>query len=183
MLESVYSQNVDLSLFEVVVTNNGDSTAQSFVVNARINGKEYVVFHEEELSAGDSCGECIESNDFSQLESADVFFKLTAKYQGRNLPTIENEATYEQESGDILTDIPWTIKNTPKETIFKGREGKLTTLISHYLSKERYMTYILYGLTRTGKTSIVDYLCERIEGKHIDEDETKFIRAFKSCIG
>ena len=166
-------------VIDFVVTNNGDSTAQSFVVNARINGKEYVVFHEEELSAGDSCGECIESNDFSQLESADVFFKLTAKYQGRNLPTIENEATYEQESGDILTDIPWTIKKTPKETIFKGREGKLTTLISHYLSKERYMTYILYGLTRTGKTSIVDYLCERIEGKHIDEDETRFIRAFK----
>lgn len=166
-------------VIDFVVTNNGDSTAQSFLVNATINGKEYVVFHDEELSAGDSCGECIESNDFSQLESADVLFKLTAKYQGRDLPTLEAEAIYEQESGDILTDIPWTIKNTPKETIFKGRESKLNTLISHYLSEERYMTYILYGLTRTGKTSILDYLCDRIEGKHIKEDETKIIKAFK----
>ena len=167
------------SVIDFIITNNGDSTAQSFVVNATINGKEYVVFHEEELSAGDSCGECIESNDFSQLESVDVLFKLTAKYQGRNLPTLETEAIYEQESGDVLTDIPWTIKNTPKETIFKGRESKLNTLISHYLSEERYMTYILYGLTRTGKTSILDYLCDRIEGKHIKEDKTKIIKAFK----
>jgi len=167
------------SVIDFIITNNGDSTAQSFVVNATINGKEYVVFHEEELSAGDSCGECIESNDFTQLESVEVLFKLTAKYQGRNLPTLETEAIYEQESGDVLTDIPWTIKNTPKETIFKGRESKLNTLISHYLSEERYMTYILYGLTRTGKTSILDYLCDRIEGKHIKEDKTKIIKAFK----
>lgn len=166
-------------VIDFVVTNNGDSTAQSFVVSATINGKDYVVFHKEELSAGESCGECIESNDFNQLESADVLFKLTAKYQGRDLPTIETEAIYEQESGDIITDIPWKIKNTPKDTIFKGREDKLTTLISHYLSEERYMTYILYGLTRTGKTSILDYLCDRIDGKHIKEDETKIIRAFK----
>lgn len=166
-------------VIDFVVTNNSDSTAQSFVVNATINGKEYVVLHDEALSAGDSCGECIESIDFSQLESADVLFKLTAKYKGRDLPTLETEAIYEQESGDILTDIPWKIKNTPKETIFKGREGKLNTLITHYLSEERYMTYILYGLTRTGKTSILDYLCERIEGKHIKEDETKIIRAYK----
>ena len=166
-------------VIDFVVTNNSDSTAQSFVVNATINGQEYVVFHDEALSAGDSCGECIESDDFSQLESVNVLFKLTAKYKGRDLPTIETEAIYEQESGDVLTDIPWTIKNTPKETIFKGREGKLNTLITHYLSEERYMTYILYGLTRTGKTSILDYLCERIEGKHIKEDETKIIRAFK----
>lgn len=166
-------------VIDFIVTNNGDSTAQSFVVNATINGKEYVVFHEEDLSAGESCGGCIESNDFSQLESVDVLFKLTAKYQGRDLPTLETEAIYEKESGDVLTDIPWTIKNTPKETIFKGRESKLNTLISHYLSEERYMTYILYGLTRTGKTSILDYLCDRIEGKHIKEDKTKIIKAFK----
>lgn len=167
---------------DFVITNIGDSTAQSFVINAIINSKEYVVFHNEELSAGDSCGECIESTDFSQLKSANVLFKLTAKYQGRDLPTIEVEATYEQECGEVLTDneqIPWKISNTPRETIFKGREDKLTTLISHYLSKDRYMTYILYGLTRTGKTSILDYLCERIEGKHIKEDNSKMINTFK----
>ena len=173
-------------VIDFVVTNNGDSTAQSFVVHAIIDEKEYMVSHEGELSAGDSCGESIVSDDFLKYESADVIFKLTAKYQGRDLPTTETEATYEVENGDVLTDeeqIPWKISNTPLETIFKGREEKLTTLISHYLSKDRYMTYILYGLTRTGKTSILDYLCERIEGKHIKEDEKKSILTFKWNFG
>ena len=41
------------------------------------------------------------------------------------------------------------------------------------------MTYILYGLTRTGKSSVLDYFCERIKGKHINEDDSKTIMTFK----
>ena len=169
-------------VIDFVVTNTGDSTAQSFVVNAIINGKEYTILHSDELSAGDSCGECFVSSDFCNLESADVIFNLTAKYQAKDLPTIVTEATYEFECGDVLTDeiqIPWKISDTPKENIFKGREGKLTTLINHYLSKDRTFTYILYGLTRTGKSSILDYLCERIEGKSLHEDFSKIIHTFR----
>ena len=120
--------------------------------------------------------------DFSKIESADVLFKLIAKYKGKDLPTTENEATYEVESDDILTDeihIPWKISNTPEENIFKGREEKLTTLINHYLSKDRTFTYILYGLTRTGKSSILDYLCDRIEGKSLHEDPSQKVMPFK----
>lgn len=169
-------------VIDFVVTNNGDSTAQSFTVCATIEGQDYTISHENELAAGDSCGESFVSGDFSQLTSANVVFKLIAKYQNRELPPIETEATYEIESGEVLTDneqIPWKVSNTPRETIFKGREDILTTLMSHYLSKDRYMTYILYGLTRTGKTSILDYFCERINNKQIKEDTTKRIMAFK----
>ena len=107
---------------------------------------------------------------------------MTIRYEGKDLPSTKSEATYEIESGDILTDeiqIPWKISDTPKENIFKGREGKLSTLISHYLSKDRTQTYILYGLTRTGKSSILDYLCERIEGQPLCEDSSKKIKTFK----
>lgn len=169
-------------VIDFVVTNYGDSTAQSFTVSATIDGKEYTISHEEELSAGDSCGESFMSTDFSKIESADVIFRLTAKYQGKDLPTTEIEATYEVESGDVLTDeiqIPWKVSDTPKENIFKGREEKLATLVNHYLSKDRTFTYILYGLTRTGKSSILDYLCERIQGKTLHEDPTKSILTFR----
>lgn len=169
-------------VIDFVVTNYGDSTAQSFTVSATIEGKEYTISHEEELSAGDSCGESFISTDFSKIESADVIFRLTAKYQGKDLPTTEIEATYEVESGDVLTDeiqIPWKVSDTPKENIFKGREEKLATLVNHYLSKDRTFTYILYGLTRTGKSSILDYLCERIQGKTLHEDPTKSILTFR----
>lgn len=169
-------------VIDFLVTNIGDSTAQSFTVNAYINGKEYTINHIEELSAGDCCVESFVSLDFLNVESIDVYFNLTIRYEGKDLPSTKSEATYEIESGDILTDeiqIPWKISDTPKENIFKGREGKLSTLISHYLSKDRTQTYILYGLTRTGKSSILDYLCERIEGQPLCEDSSKKIKTFK----
>lgn len=166
----------------IVVTNNGDSTAESFVVTASINGKKYSITHNEELSAGDCCGERFISTDFYEIISANVKFDLVAKYQGKELQPREYEATYEVENEDVLSDeidIPWTISNTPEEHIFKGREKELRTLIDHYLSKDRSLTYILYGLTRTGKSSILDYLRNRIDGQILKEDSSKHILAFK----
>lgn len=166
----------------IVVTNNGDSTAESFVVTASINGKKYSITHNEELSAGDCCGERFISPDFYEIISANVKFDLVAKYQGKELQPREYEATYEVENEDVLSDeidIPWTISNTPEEHIFKGREKELRTLIDHYLSKDRSLTYILYGLTRTGKSSILDYLRNRIDGQILKEDSSKHILAFK----
>lgn len=166
----------------IVVTNNGDSTAESFVVTASINGKKYSITHNEELSAGDCCGERFISPDFYEIISANVKFDLVAKYQGKELQPREYEATYEVENEDVLSDeidIPWTISNIPEEHIFKGREKELRTLIDHYLSKDRSLTYILYGLTRTGKSSILDYLRNRIDGQILKEDSSKHILAFK----
>ena len=169
-------------VIDFLVTNIGDSTAQSFTVSASINGKEYTINHIDELSAGDCCVESFVSVEFLNVGSLDVYFSLTTRYEGKELPSTESEATYEIESGDILTDeiqIPWKISDTPKENIFKGREENLSTLINHYLSKDRTQTYILYGLTRTGKSSILDYLCERIDGQPLREDSMKIIKTFK----
>lgn len=168
-------------VIDFLVTNIGDSTAQSFTVRASINGKEYTINHNDELSAGDCCVESFVSADFLNVESLDVNFSLTSRYEGKELPSTESEATYEVESGEVLTDeiqIPWKISDTPKENIFKGREENLSTLINHYLSKDRTQTYILYGLTRTGKSSILDYLCERIDGQPLREDSEKKIKTF-----
>ena len=169
-------------VIDFLVTNIGDSTAQSFTVRASINGKEYTINHNDELSAGDCCVESFVSADFLNVESLDVNFSLTSRYEGKELPSTESEATYEVESGEVLSDeiqIPWKISDTPKENIFKGREENLSTLINHYLSKDRTQTYILYGLTRTGKSSILDYLCERIDGQPLREDSEKKIKTFK----
>ena len=169
-------------VIDFIVTNIGDSTAQSFKVDTTINGKTYSVEHDEELPAGDCCVEGFISADFLNVESLDVKFTLTVRYQGKDLPSTESEATYEVESGEVLTDeiqIPWKISDTPKENIFKGREENLATLINHYLSRDRTQTYILYGLTRTGKSSILDYLCERIDGQPLRENSEKTIKTFK----
>lgn len=171
-----------LGTIDFVVTNNGDSTAQSFFVVLTINGKKYKINHDKELPAGDCCGKSLSSEDFLNMKYCNVVFELTAKYQEKELPIIITEATYEVESGDVLTDeieIPWTISNTPEEHIFKGREEVLNVLVNHYLSKGRSLTYILYGLTRTGKSSILEYLRCRINGRSLKENPNYKINSFK----
>lgn len=165
-----------------VVSNTGDSTAQSYVVEINADGKIFCISHDSELASGDCSGEFIKSESLYNIETTYVQFKITAKYRGKDIPPVFSEATYEKEPESLLTDenqIPWHISRTPKENVFKGREEKLTTLVSHYLSKDRSTTYILYGLTRTGKSSILDYLCERINEKSLKENSEKKILAFK----
>lgn len=171
-----------LGTIDFVVTNNGDSTAQSFYVVLTIDGKKYKINHDKELPAGDCCGESLSSEDLLNMKYCNVVFELTTKYQGKELPVIITEATYEVESSDILTDeikIPWTTSSTPEKHIFKGREGVLNVLVEHYLSKDRSLTYILYGLTRTGKSSILEYLRCRINGLSLKENPNYMIISFK----
>ena len=178
----IRTNNEGLRSIDFVVTNNGDSTAQSFVVMVIISGKEYMINHNEELPAGDCCGESVIFNDSSNEQSLNVVFELKTKYQGKDLPTIKTEATYEVESEDVLADdikLPWTISNTPQEYIFKGRDKVLKTLVDHYLSRDRSRTYILYGLTRTGKSSILHYLRSKINGQFIKESPNNKILTFK----
>lgn len=165
-----------------VVSNTGDSTAQSYVVEINVDGKIFIISHDSELTSGDCSGEFIKSESLYNIESTYVQFKIIAKYRGKDIPPVFAEATYEKEPKSLLTDenqIPWHISNTPEENVFKGREDKLATLVSHYLSKDRSTTYILYGLTRTGKSSILDYLCERINEKKVKENTYKKILTFK----
>ena len=167
---------------DFVVSNVGESTAQSFIVNININQIQYTINHASELAAGECCTESLFTNDIKDLLSFDVHFCIVPKYQNKDLPPMELEATYEIEGDDYLKDenkIPWTISNTPPDSVFKGREKKLDTLVNHYLSKDRSQTYILYGLTRTGKSSMLDYLRDRINGQSLKEDNSVHIMTFK----
>lgn len=167
---------------DFVVTNVGESTAQSFIINININQNQYTINHASELAAGEYCIESLFTNDIKDLSFFDVHFSIVPKYQNKDLPPMESEATYEVEDDDYIKDenkIPWTISNTPPDSVFKGREKKLDTLVSHYLSKDRSQTYILYGLTRTGKSSMLDYLRDRINGQSLKEDNSVHIMTFK----
>lgn len=171
-----------LGFISFVVSNTGDSTAQSYIVEVNVEGKTISVSHNSELTSGDCSAELVKTDLLSNIEHTYVQFKIIAKYRGKDIPPVFSEATYEKEPSSPLTDenqIPWHISNTPEENVFKGREEKLATLVSHYLSKDRSTTYILYGLTRTGKSSILDYLCERINEKKVKENTYKKILTFK----
>lgn len=62
-------------------------------------------------------------------------------------------------------DIPWKETGIPSEELFKGRDGLIEKLVKHYKSYERQKTYVLYGLTRTGKSSVLRFLGKRLENE------------------
>ena len=131
---------------------------QSLFTLPTIDGKEYKVLHEGELSSGDCSGESFVLSDFSSLESANVKFLLIAKYQGKDLNPIVYPATYEIQSEDVLSDeidIPWNISNTPEEHIFKGREKELKKLIEPTIYQRiGSFTYILSYLDKLSRLSL-----------------------------
>ena len=65
---------------------------------------------------------------------------------------------------------------TPKMSgvLFKGRQDIMDKLSRHYLSVERDKPYILYGLTRTGKSSILLNLKKALLGKNIIKEGERF---------
>ncbi|MCL2007242.1 MAG: hypothetical protein FWG77_04065 [Treponema sp.] len=126
----------------------------------------------EEIPAG---GETIVNINFPKNIAAEgSILKLNAFASAINnnnetLKAASFQFTLEEEAGSTLTDldIPWDDANPPKAHLFKGREAILDMLYKHYLSFDRIKPYILYGLTRTGKTSILNYLHEKINNTSI----------------
>jgi len=75
-----------------------------------------------------------------------------------------------------IEDIPWKEDGVPEGDMFKGRDELIENLIRHYRSTERKKTYVLYGLTRTGKSSVLRYFSDEILNKEIRIDRVyKFI--------
>lgn len=172
------SENGD-SFISFVVINKGESTADSFSVEVVANNVHSIVTYSKTLdaekSSSFSCPIVIDSEE----ESLSVAFFVTTFYNGRKLSPSSFEITFERESfKPFHSDIPWTIDGTPEKNVFVGRQETLDQLLRHYLSKERSHTYIMYGLTRTGKTSILDYLRENIDGRPLDEKPDVIIKAF-----
>lgn len=76
---------------------------------------------------------------------------------------ISNEASDSYKDGDNK----FKIGAPTLDDSFKGRESDMDILKNHYLGKNRSEIYILYGLSRTGKTSIALNLMKQLEGKYV----------------
>ena len=71
-------------------------------------------------------------------------------------------------------ELKWAEKGTPLPEMFKGRDGIVTQLVSHYISEDRHQTYVLYGLSRTGKSSILEYLKKNISKKILTKENEHY---------
>lgn len=158
----------------VLIKNEGDATSEGFYLSITLESTIYetkaaTVFEsKEEVSAGNQVETSIglPNSLLRDSTAVELTINIQAIYQGTKLPIRKFQFTIEEEPSSSLTyeDIPWRDGPIPSRDLFKGRRRLVSDLAQHYLSIERDKPYILYGLTRTGKSSVLEYLRKNIEG-------------------
>lgn len=160
----------------LIIRNDGETTAEGFHIRfilTSLSSNETFSYTNEivtDIPGGQLSGLSVKiKTGFDCSKGVDAWSGVAAIYQSRVLNEIETMFTLEEEPSSVLneSDIKWSDGPiTPKELFF-GRQELIDKFEKHYLSPNRHKPYILYGLTRTGKSSIVKYLGEQITGKHI----------------
>ncbi len=128
----------------------------------------------------------IPQEKWGNLTIYELNFAISSKYQGKWSTTVFASATITSKR-DIefnKADIKWKDSGNPPVEMFKGRDSIVNELKEHYCSSNRHYSYVLYGLSRTGKTSILDYLKKAIEGVEIvGETTTKIVLPLNLDLG
>jgi hypothetical protein len=158
----------------IIIKNEGEATSEGFFLRIALESTVYqtsanTTFESKtEIPAGNQ-GEAIINipNELLHNSNAvELTIDAQAIYQSKRLPIKKFQLTVEKEPSTSLgyDDIPWRDGPIPSKDLFKGRKRLVADLAQHYLSIERDKPYILYGLTRTGKSSVLEYLKKDIGG-------------------
>ncbi len=169
-------RNESVNIVNLIIKNQGESTAEGCVMTPEVidldSGASFKSSNKycDEIPAGNNLEVSMNlPTSMSSVKSIKLSMPISAIYQGKELQSHFFEFTLEREPETSLTydDIPWKDGPIPAEQMFKGRQNIINRLKKHYSSIERDKPYILYGLTRTGKSSILKYLGEALNGEHI----------------
>lgn len=178
----ILKDGVDLFV-NLIVKNIGESTAEGYHLNVSLTslnkgsvriGKSK---EDKEIPVGFYFDKKMSlPPEFSDCTSLDLVAEISAEYQGELTTAQHYRYTLELEPEASLAeeDIMW--KDGPKMSgvLFKGRHDIMDKLSRHYLSVERDKPYILYGLTRTGKSSILLNLKKELTGKFFLKEGERF---------
>lgn len=160
----------------LIIRNEGETTAEGFhirlVLISHSSNKSFSYSNEivTDIPGGQLSGLSVRiETGFDCSQGVDTWSGVSAIYQSRVLNEIETKFTLEEEPSSVLNenDIKWSDGPITPKDLFFGRQELIDKFEKHYLSPNRHKPYILYGLTRTGKSSIVKYLGEQITGKQI----------------
>ncbi|MGO9122063.1 MAG: hypothetical protein ACLQPD_31180 [Desulfomonilaceae bacterium] len=158
------------------IENVGRATAEGLALNVRLcqlDSKELCAERNDaiqnELGAGETLSCPIEFQLQELPGGLDNPYRLqvtvSPRYRAASLDPVISEFTFQTKSSATfeLEDIPWNELSIPPRHMFKGRERFISQLVDHFASPQRGKTYILYGLTRTGKSSILSYLEDALD--------------------
>lgn len=111
----------------------------------------------------------IPKEKWGDFKTYELNFAISSRYQGKWSHTEFVSATITSKR-DILFkkgEQKWHDSGNPTIEMFKGRDGIVNELKEQYCSLNRRYSYVLYGLSRTGKSSILHYFKKAIEGLEI----------------
>jgi hypothetical protein len=161
----------------VIIKNNGETTAEGYELNIVAESTEYEdtqqdysLSTEEEIPAGEqvSASFVVPTELLKDSKAVEIEIDAIAIYQKKKIEAKNFQFTIKEDprKGNVLTydDIVWNEGQIPEKHLFIGRQQIVKDLAQHYESVERHKPYILYGLTRTGKSSILKYLKDDLQG-------------------
>lgn len=117
----------------------------------------------------------IPANTLKNVPPGDALLEIDAEYFEDDRKNVL-KTTFEEDRGAtfVVGDIPWDYNKEATSRTFKGREAILENLIKNLDdSAGRASTYMLYGVTRSGKSSILKFLRERLHGRAIPDDPSQ----------
>lgn len=160
----------------LVIKNSGETTAEGFSIYLEFTSHkteesyEYSNEVRTEIPSGQLAAYTIGiGKELDCSKGINVHAEIAPIYQTNILPSVDGDFTLEEEPDSLLEpeDIIWSDGPITPRKLFFGRQELINKLEKHYLSSNKHKPYILYGLTRTGKSSIVKYLGLQITGKQV----------------
>lgn len=175
-------------IVHLTIQNIGETTAEGCFMNLKVESDKVDVnkldetlemdVHQEIPSGAKMAYELFVPKDvYPKAKVLYLSMNISPIYLGKRLEPNEFSSTIEEEASSQLTydDILWKDGPIPANNLFKGRQEDIQNLSQHYLSVEKDKPYILYGLTRTGKSSILKFLKEDIEGNTFRQENREMI--------
>lgn len=172
-----YTEQDDKKFFKVVIYNKSSYVAEGYkltIWTGQNRNAAIIKYSKKDILPDGSVLLTIPipKNQWGELETYEIELAIQSLFFGNWSNEDINSATISQRrniSSNILGDIMlWNDSgDTPIER-FKGRDEIVNKLVRHYCSIRRNYIYVLYGLSRTGKSSILKALRRTILGKEIE---------------
>lgn len=168
----------------VTITNKSNRTAEGYrlAIWYGKNTKNAIVIkkNEQDILPGSQISNklIIPKEKWGDRDVYELFFSIGSRYMGVWSKNAVGGMTLTRQRNILFSkrEIKWKEKGEIKDDLFKGRDEIVQRLKNHYTSQERYYSYVLYGLSRTGKSCILKHLKSSICGTEIKEnDNSKFI--------
>lgn len=176
-----FSVNSDGKYFNIVVSNNSRHIAESYrlaIWNGEDRSTAIVQSKDQDLfpNSQHSLKIQIPTDKWGDIEVYELKYAIGSKFMNNWSKDLFGGITISQNRTVEFTkrEIKWRDQGKVSNELFKGRDEIVAKLKEHYSSNERYYSYVLYGLSRTGKSCILEFLKTSITGTIIHKNDVPF---------